>query len=93
MTVKKRRSKSAALREHNAKTRAANEEKRIREARRANVEPEAFHMEAARHILGGLSIDTMHRLVDQGLLRPNRATRHLLFTRAELDRFLKENTV
>jgi hypothetical protein len=40
--------------------------------------------------LGGLSIPTMHRLIKRGLLRPNRATRHLLFPLSELDRFLHD---
>jgi excisionase family DNA binding protein len=31
---------------------------------------------------------TMQRLVDRGLLQPNRKLRHLLFSKAELDRFL-----
>jgi len=44
----------------------------------------------ARKYLGGISVPTMHRLINRGLLRPNRATRHLLFTVAELDRFLRD---
>jgi len=48
----------------------------------------ALKLEQARHYLGGLSIPTMHRLIKRGLLRPNRKLRHLIFTRAELDRFL-----
>ncbi len=34
---------------------------------------------------------TIRSLVARGLLRPNRATRHLLFPVAELDRFLNES--
>lgn len=37
-----------------------------------------------------LSKPTIYRLVERGLLKPNRATRHLLFSVAELDRFLRE---
>jgi excisionase family DNA binding protein len=37
-----------------------------------------------------LSVPTMYRLVKRGLLKPNRATRHLLFSVEELDRFLRE---
>jgi len=33
---------------------------------------------------------TVRRLVDRGLLKPNRATRHLLFPVSELDRFLAQ---
>src|SRR5215831_749736 len=40
--------------------------------------------------LGGLSVPTMHRLIKRGLLRPNRSTRHLLFSIAELERFLRD---
>lgn len=42
--------------------------------------------------LGGLSVPTMHRLIARGLLRPNRSLRHLLFSKTELDRFLREGT-
>jgi hypothetical protein len=44
----------------------------------------------ARKYLGGISVPTMHRLINRGLLRPNRATRHLLFPIKELDRFLNQ---
>jgi Helix-turn-helix domain len=50
----------------------------------------AYKLEEARAYLGGISIPTVHRLVARGLLRPNRSTSHLLFTRAELDRFLQD---
>lgn len=49
----------------------------------------AFKLTEARHYLGGLSIPTMHRLIQRGLLRPNRSLRHLIFPVAELDRFLR----
>jgi hypothetical protein len=52
--------------------------------------PAALKMTAARSYLGGLSVPTMHRLVQRGLLRPNKSTRHLIFLRSELDRFLKD---
>jgi excisionase family DNA binding protein len=35
-----------------------------------------------------LSKPTIYRLVARGLLKPNRATRHLLFPITELERFL-----
>lgn len=50
----------------------------------------AMKLRQARYYLGGLSEPTMHRLIKRGLLRPNRATRHLLFPLVELDRFLRE---
>jgi len=43
---------------------------------------------AARYL--SVSPITVRRLVERGLLRPNRATRHLLFPLRELDRFLSE---
>jgi hypothetical protein len=50
----------------------------------------ALKLKEARQYLGGLSTPTIHRLIKRGLLRPNRALRHLLFSRQELDRFLRE---
>lgn len=50
----------------------------------------ALKLKPAAQYLGGLSVPTMHRLIHRGLLRPNRALRHLLFSRQELDRFLRE---
>lgn len=50
----------------------------------------ALKLKPAADYLGGLSIPTMHRLVQRGLLKPNRSLRHLIFPIAELDRFLCE---
>ena len=50
----------------------------------------ALKLKSAAQYLGGLSVPTMHRLVQRGSLRPNRTLRHLLFSREELDRFLRE---
>jgi hypothetical protein len=58
--------------------------------REANVSPGALKLKEARQYLGGLSVPTMHRLIQRGLLRPNKSTRHLLFTISELDRFLRD---
>jgi excisionase family DNA binding protein len=52
------------------------------------LERGALKLKPAAQYLGGLSVPTMHRLVARGLLRPCRATRHLLFPKKELDRFL-----
>ncbi len=49
----------------------------------------ALKLQSAAAYLGGLSVPTMHRLVQRGLLKPNRSLRHLIFPLAELDRFLK----
>ncbi len=50
----------------------------------------ALKLTQARQYLGGLSVPTMHRLIQRGLLRPNRALRHLLFPIEELNRFLRQ---
>jgi excisionase family DNA binding protein len=49
----------------------------------------ALKLKPAAHYLS-LSKPSIYRLVARGLLKPNRATRHLLFPVAELDRFLRE---
>jgi excisionase family DNA binding protein len=49
----------------------------------------ALKLRDACEYLGGLSVPTMHRLIDRGLIRPNRSLRHLLFPISELDRFLR----
>ena len=41
---------------------------------------------AAKYL--SVSVPTMRRLIDRGLLFPNRKTRHLLFPLSELNRFL-----
>jgi hypothetical protein len=51
----------------------------------------ALKLKDAAKYLGGLSVPTMHRLIDRGLIRPNRALRHLLFPVSELDRFLRDS--
>jgi hypothetical protein len=53
-----------------------------------NLAPGAMKLKPAAAYLGGLSVPTMHRLIQRGLLKPCRATRHLLFPKKELDRFL-----
>jgi hypothetical protein len=53
----------------------------------------ALKLKPAAQYLGGLSVPTMHRLIKRGLLHPNRALRHLLFAREELDRFLREGMI
>ena len=55
---------------------------------RVAVEPAAYKLAEACQYLGGLSQITVRRLVERGLLRPNRSLRHLIFARGELDRFL-----
>jgi excisionase family DNA binding protein len=47
--------------------------------------------EAASYL--SISTFTLTRLVQRGLIRANRTLRHYLFSRAELDRFLREGQV
>ena len=89
MIKTRRRSPSARQARHDS-IRAQNAAKRTRDAERVNILPAALKMEEARVYLGGVSVMTMHSLIQRGLLRPNRTFRHLLFTREELDRVLRE---
>jgi hypothetical protein len=50
----------------------------------------AFKMPEACQYIGGIHSATMRRLIERGLIVPNRKMRHLTFTIAELDRFLTE---
>jgi hypothetical protein len=50
----------------------------------------ALKIKEAAEFLGGLSTISVRRLIKRGLLRPNRALRHILIPIAELDRFLAE---
>jgi excisionase family DNA binding protein len=50
----------------------------------------ALKIKDAAKYLGGVSQITVRRLIDRGLIRPNRALRHLLIPVSELDRFLTE---
>jgi hypothetical protein len=55
-----------------------------------NIQPGAYKLRGASQYLGGLSKPTMYRLIQRRLLHPNRVLRHLIFSREELDRFLRE---
>ena len=50
----------------------------------------AFKMREACQYIGGIHSATMRRLIERGLIIPNRKLRHLTFSIAELDRFLTE---
>ena len=50
----------------------------------------AMKLKEAAEYLGGVSIITVRRLINRGLIKPNRALRHLLVPISELDRFLGE---
>jgi hypothetical protein len=48
----------------------------------------ALKLKPAQYL--SLSKPSIYRLVTRGLLHPNRATRHLLFSIEELNRFLRD---
>jgi excisionase family DNA binding protein len=50
----------------------------------------ALKLKDAAKYLGGVSTITVRRLIDRGLLKPNRSLRHLLIPVSQLDRFLEE---
>ena len=56
------------------------------------LEPLAFKLEQARHALGSISMPSLRRLIDRGLLRPCRGLRHLAISREEIARYLRDNT-
>ena len=59
-------------------------------AKPTSVKQGALKLKDACEYLGGISASSIRRLVSRGLLRPNRALRHLLIPIAELERFLAE---
>lgn len=48
----------------------------------------ALKLKDAAEYLGGVSTITVRRLINRGLIKPNRALRHLLIPIEELDRFI-----
>jgi excisionase family DNA binding protein len=48
----------------------------------------ALKIKDAAQYLGGVSTITVRRLIKRGLIKPNRALRHVLIPIAELDRFV-----
>jgi len=48
----------------------------------------ALKIKDAAQYLGGVSTVTIRRLIKRGLIKPNRALRHVLIPIPELDRFL-----
>jgi len=49
----------------------------------------ALKLKGAAQYLGGVSEITVRRLIDRGLIKPNRSLRHLLIPISELDRFIE----
>ena len=52
--------------------------------------PAALKLKEACEYLGGISKASLRRLIGRGLIKPNRALRHVLVPVSELERFLKE---
>jgi predicted site-specific integrase-resolvase len=48
----------------------------------------ALKLKDAADYLGGVSTTTLRRLIKRGLIKPNRALRHVLIPVVELDRFI-----
>jgi excisionase family DNA binding protein len=48
----------------------------------------ALKLKDAAEYLGGVSTITVRRLIKRGLIKPNRALRHILIPITELDRFV-----
>ena len=49
----------------------------------------ALKIKDAAKYLGGVSQITIRRLIKRGLIKPNRALRHVLIPISELDKFLQ----
>jgi excisionase family DNA binding protein len=49
----------------------------------------ALKIKDAAKYLGGVSQITVRRLIKRGLIKPNRALRHVLIPISELDKFLQ----
>jgi len=60
----------------------------VTEPESSGVAPGALKLKPAAQYLGGISTVSLRRLIERGLIRPNRTLRHILISRAELDRFL-----
>jgi hypothetical protein len=56
----------------------------------ADTQPAALKYPEACRYLGGIHEATLRRMVERGLIRPNKMLRHVLFPVAELNRVLQE---
>jgi excisionase family DNA binding protein len=50
----------------------------------------ALKIKDAAQYLGGVSTITVRRLIQRGLIKPNRGLRHILIPVSELDRFIQQ---
>ena len=51
----------------------------------------ALKLKDAASYIGGVSPITVRRLINRGLIKPNRSLRHILIPLSELDRFVEGN--
>lgn len=56
----------------------------------SEVAPAAFKLKPAAQYCS-ISTMSMRRLIERGLIKPNKALRHILISRKELDRFIANN--
>jgi predicted urease superfamily metal-dependent hydrolase len=78
------------------KKRAATKRAKQKTPKQSNSTPAivgAMKMRDACAYLGGIHPATLRRLVDRGLIRPNKMFRHLLFAVDELNRVIKEGMI
>jgi hypothetical protein len=67
--------------------------KRPRKNPLADMPPAALKYPEACRFLGGIHQATLRRMVERGLIRPNKMLRHVLFPVSELQRVLNEGMV
>jgi hypothetical protein len=60
------------------------------EQRPAATAQAGFKLKDACGYVGGISEISMRRLINRGVIKTNRQLRHIIISRAELDRFLAE---
>jgi excisionase family DNA binding protein len=71
--------------------RAPGEEKKPQRNLEAFQNRGAFKLKEACQYLGGISPATLRRLIIRGLIRRHPALRHIVISKAELDRFLAQS--
>jgi hypothetical protein len=62
----------------------------LTETQPPRLAPGGLKLKDAAAYLGGISTVSLRRLIKRGLIKPNHSLRHVLISRAELDRFLRE---
>jgi hypothetical protein len=60
----------------------------VTETQPPRLAPGGLKLKDAATYLGGISTLSLRRLIERGLIKPNRTLRHIIISRAELDRFL-----